>query len=1304
MTGTGTTNVAASGALNISGNISKILERTLTHGGMGTWTGTGTWFFGTNSTFNNNGTFDLQSDADTSLTGNVPCVFNNAGTLTKSAGTGTNIINIPFNNSGTVNANSGTLQFSGSYTQTAGITRLNGGTISLSAITMNIQGGALEGNGTVSGNASNSGGTVRPGLSPGDLTINGNYMQGAAGALNVEVGGLTAGTQFDQLNVTGSATLAGTLNVTLINNFSPSLNNTFPILNFASRSGAFGTTNLPALSGNLGWNVRYDPTAVTLEIVMVQAAPVITSINPSSGQQAARIQTFTINGMNLTGTTSTNFLLGGNPDNNITASNIVVVNDTQATATVDIDIAAALGNRVVTATNAAGTSSPIEGNNNRFTVNPPPLVVNSINPTQGQQGDVNLAFTINGTAFTGATDVLFLFNGVNDTAITHGALNVNGLGTQITTTLNIGANVQRGNHVVVVVTPGGQSSSTAGANNTFNVLVPPAITSINPNNGQQGQTIQTFTFNGTNFTGATGVNFLLSGNPDPNITVSNFNVVNDTAATATVAIGANAVLGDHVVTITTPDGTSTTTAGANNTFNVMPPPPTIASINPNNGQQGTTIQNLTIVGTNLMGATAVSFLLNGNPDPDITVSNLTVVNNTQATATIAINANAQTGDRVVTVTTPSGTSSATAGVNNTFAVIAPPPTVTAANPNQGQQGETLDVTLTGASFQNGATVNFGADITVNNTTVNSSTQITANLTIAGNATVGTRNVTVTNPDNQMGTLTNGFTIVSSAPPAPTITSISPASAAPGQSNVTFTINGTNLTGANAISFLLNGNLDPNITVSNIVVVNDTQVTATVNVSRDASAGDRVVTVTTPGGTANANVAFSVLVTLPPIPGNRVMMVSVPINAPNLDPLSVFGANAQAARYTGNNQYLLRSSGFFPVVLGEGYFVKLPADFTPSLTAGTLAPNNAPFDIPLPDNDWFIVGNPFLAPVNVDVNQLQFVIGGVATPLTNVVGDVNGAVTFYGWKWNPDRSDYDLVCDPNVIPGAVSTLGVGEAMFIRTKQAGVSLRIPVPVGHPQLAKRSKRQRSASDWSFRLVTTAGGAVDANTYLGMSNQGKAQGIKVAMPPALIARQGYVETSFVNASADGKAQRWKADLRAGGGQQEEWIVEVHTDQRNADVTLSWNDLSHVPKQYRLRLTDLTTGEKRALRTTSGYTFRSSAEGETVRRFRVELYPTTDGGLKVNHLNVNLQNGLGAHVSFTLNRPARVQMTVLNPTGKAVRVLPPLEGRVGLNALTWDSKSQTGASLARGLYLLLLRAMDEEGQQVQATRSIVVR
>jgi hypothetical protein len=55
--------------------------------------------------------------------------------------------------------------------------------------------------------------------SPGILTIVGDYTQTSGGVLVVEIGGLNPGTDFDQLNITGQATLDGTLTVNLINGF-----------------------------------------------------------------------------------------------------------------------------------------------------------------------------------------------------------------------------------------------------------------------------------------------------------------------------------------------------------------------------------------------------------------------------------------------------------------------------------------------------------------------------------------------------------------------------------------------------------------------------------------------------------------------------------------------------------------------------------------------------------------------------------------------------------------------------------------------------------------------------------------------------------------------------------------------------------------------------------------------------------------------------------------------------------------------------------------------------------------------------
>ena len=109
--------------------------------------------------------------------------------------------------------------------------------------------GVLNGSGKIGGDLANeNGGTVAPGNSPGTLTVDGNYTQGATGTLAIEI----AETAFDRLVVNGQANLAGTLDVTLLDGYVPSDGATFDILDFSSVSGDFDTLNLPT---DFSWDV-----------------------------------------------------------------------------------------------------------------------------------------------------------------------------------------------------------------------------------------------------------------------------------------------------------------------------------------------------------------------------------------------------------------------------------------------------------------------------------------------------------------------------------------------------------------------------------------------------------------------------------------------------------------------------------------------------------------------------------------------------------------------------------------------------------------------------------------------------------------------------------------------------------------------------------------------------------------------------------------------------------------------------------------------------------------------------------------
>jgi hypothetical protein len=114
--------------------------------------------------------------------------------------------------------------------------------------------GTISGDGTIGGDVYNEGGTLSPGNSPGLMAIAGDYTQGDRGTLLIELAGIAAGTNYDQLQVDGGALLDGTLEVALLDGFQPGLGDTFDILDFNTVSGSFSEMKLPALENSLLWD------------------------------------------------------------------------------------------------------------------------------------------------------------------------------------------------------------------------------------------------------------------------------------------------------------------------------------------------------------------------------------------------------------------------------------------------------------------------------------------------------------------------------------------------------------------------------------------------------------------------------------------------------------------------------------------------------------------------------------------------------------------------------------------------------------------------------------------------------------------------------------------------------------------------------------------------------------------------------------------------------------------------------------------------------------------------------------------
>jgi outer membrane autotransporter protein len=168
-------------------------------------------------------------------------------------GWGINIIKI---GKGTLTLDPGASPYSYRITVSEGTLSVQGD-YSLAPVTVQL-GGTLSGTGTI-GNVTNSG-TVNPGNSPGTLNVVGSYIQTSSGTLRAEI---ASPSNYDKINVTGTASLNGTITPVLLNGYRPPVNTKFAdiIKTTGGLTGTFSTVTQP-----LFWQPYYDATSFGLTV------------------------------------------------------------------------------------------------------------------------------------------------------------------------------------------------------------------------------------------------------------------------------------------------------------------------------------------------------------------------------------------------------------------------------------------------------------------------------------------------------------------------------------------------------------------------------------------------------------------------------------------------------------------------------------------------------------------------------------------------------------------------------------------------------------------------------------------------------------------------------------------------------------------------------------------------------------------------------------------------------------------------------------------------------------------------------
>jgi len=213
------------------------------------------------------GVFVLDTNNSVGPNGGSPTSVNQ-GLMHKTAGTGTQIWSLPLTTSGVVRVDSGLLLLGAPVTVTGGSLELAGGNLQIGANLAIPAAATVTGSGTITTALLSTAGITAPGLAgPGTLSTSGAYTQTAPGTLQIQLGGTVAGSGYDRLNVGGTATLGGTLVVTTVSGFDPSLGNSFTVLTFAARVGDFATYSGLTLGGGKKLAPIFDGTSLTLTVV-----------------------------------------------------------------------------------------------------------------------------------------------------------------------------------------------------------------------------------------------------------------------------------------------------------------------------------------------------------------------------------------------------------------------------------------------------------------------------------------------------------------------------------------------------------------------------------------------------------------------------------------------------------------------------------------------------------------------------------------------------------------------------------------------------------------------------------------------------------------------------------------------------------------------------------------------------------------------------------------------------------------------------------------------------------------------------
>jgi len=325
--------------------------------------------------------------------------------------------------------------------------------------------------------------------------------------------------------------------------------------------------------------------------------------------------------------------------------------------------------------------------------------------------------------------------------------------------------------------------------------------------------------------------------------------------------------------------------------------------------------------------------------------------------------------------------------------------------------------------------------------------------------------------------------------------------------------------------------------------------------------------------------------------------------------------------------------------------------------------------------WNQIGNPFLFPVRLDDVKVKKGLAVVSLQQAHEYGWVRDRIWWY------TGSEYDHT---------KNILEPWEGYWVKALVEGCELLIP-----PVEAEESFLQAmtKAEENYLQITAKVGDLKDSYNFIGFSDAAKdtydKEDVEEAPPVS-----PYISLSFPHPDWGKDSGSYTQDIRKTPDEKSYpekivWDMQVTTDQVEKTITLEWKNTQAIPDEYHLYLLDEQDKILANMRKVSFYSYTSLTEEEkfkivaTKENLLPEKLTLQDVGNYPNPVHSEFTT-----IRFKLGKEAKVTIKIYTISGELVRTL--FQDRIfssGLNDVVWDLKNDAGEKVARGIYILLVKA-----------------